>query len=105
MCKMNDIILLRKLKLPNIISHQNNEPKASKPTTTSAWKKGIDVSEHTTSNNEVAIEFSRKREHEHGWAYKNARQSRQQSVRIQSVLCKVACEENSRGLKIVVVKI
>ena len=68
-------------------------------------KKGIDVSEHTTSNNEVAIEFSRKREHEHGCAYKNARQSRQQSVRIQSALCEVACEENSRGLKIAVAKI
>ena len=37
--------------------------------------------------------------------YKRARQCRRQSVRIQSALCEVACEENSRGLKIAVGKI
>ena len=35
---------------------------------------------------------------------KRARQSRRQIVRIQSNLCEVWCEENSRGLKIAVVK-
>ena len=38
-------------------------------------------------------------------AYKKARQSRQQLVRIQTSLCEVACEQNSCSLKISIVKI
>ena len=63
----------------------------------------------------VAIEFSRRRKHESSASgtfvrlivlnYKSVRQIRRQSVRIQSALCEVACEENSRGSKIAVVKI
>ena len=37
--------------------------------------------------------------------YKRATHSRQRVIRIQSALCKVACEQNSHGLKIAVVKI
>ena len=57
----------------------------------------------------VAIEFSRRREQEPSASRtfvrpivldnKRARQSRGQLVRIQSVLCEVACEQNGRGLK------
>ena len=63
----------------------------------------------------VAIEFSRRREHELSvlrtfvklimFDYKRARQSRRQSVRIQSALCEVACEKNSCGLKILAIHI
>ena len=63
----------------------------------------------------VAMEFSRRREHEPFALrtfvrlivldYTRARQSRRQPVRIQSTLCEVACKENSHGLKIAVVKI
>ena len=71
---------------------------------------------YTANNNyEVAIEFSRKPEHKHSTlrtfcrlqtgAYKTARQSSQQSVRIQSTLCEFACKQNSRGLKIDIRKI
>ena len=57
-----------------------------------------------TSNNVVAIEFTRRREHEPSISttfvklfvlhYKRARQSRQQSVKTQTALCEVACKEN-----------
>ena len=66
------------------------------------------------NNNAVAVEFSRKREHQYFISrtfvrlivlnYKRARQDRRQSVRMQSTLCEVACEENSCGLKIFFVK-
>ena len=62
-----------------------------------------------TNKNEVAIDFSRRREHERSTSrrfvrlivlgYKRARQSRQLVVRIQLALCEVACKENNRGLK------
>ena len=69
-----------------------------------------------TNKNEVAIEFSRRREDERFISrtfvilivldYKRTRQSRRQSVvRIQSFFSEVVCKENSRGLKITVVKI
>ena len=68
-----------------------------------------------TNKNEIAVEFSKSRELEHFTSttfvilivleYKRARQSRLQSVRVQSALCEVACEQNSRVLKIAVVKI
>ena len=62
---------------------------------------------------QVAIEFSRRREHEPLTSrrfviligLKMARQSRRQLVKIQSTLCEVACKPNSRGFKIAVVKI
>ena len=57
----------------------------------------------------VAIEFSRSLEHELSilrtfcklkmCVYKRARQSGQESVRIQSALCKVACDQNGCGCK------
>ena len=60
----------------------------------------------------VVIKF---REHEHSASrmfvilivldYKMARQRKRQSVRIQSALCEVACEQNSCGLKIAIIKI
>ena len=86
----------------------------SKRTITSMREKGIDkyanaqtiMCAKCTSNNIVAIEFSRRREHEPSTLrtfvrlflldYKRAKQSRQPAVRLQSVLCEVACEENSR---------
>ena len=56
-----------------------------------------------TNNNEVAIEFWRKQEHECSTArmfvrlfvldYKTTRLSRRQVVRIQSALCEAACKE------------
>ena len=69
-----------------------------------------------TNNNEVVIEFTNKRVHECSTSrtldrlfvlvYKMATSSRRRVVvRIQSALCEVACEENTRALKITVVKI
>ena len=68
-----------------------------------------------TNKNEVAIELLRKRKHECSTSrtfvrlflldYKRAKQSKRRVVRIQSTLCEVTCEENSRGLTIAVVKI
>ena len=37
--------------------------------------------------------------------YKRVGQSRRQVVKIQSALCEVACEQNSHGLKIAVLKL
>ena len=67
---------------------------------------------HYINNNVVAKEFSRKLNSERSTsrtfirlktcAYKKARQNKLQSVvRILSALCEDACEQNSRGLKIV----
>ena len=39
------------------------------------------------------------------WIIKGLDKVGNESVRIQSTLCEVACEQNSRGLKIAVVKI
>ena len=39
------------------------------------------------------------------WTNKRARRIIQRVIKIPSALCKVACEENSSGLKIAVVKI
>ena len=68
-----------------------------------------------TNKNEVAIELSRKREHERYTSktfvrlfvfdYKRAKQSRRLVVKVQSALCKVACEQKSHGLKIAVIRI
>ena len=83
-------------------------------------KRDRQVCERTNNNvyiihRQVAMEFSRRREHERFTSrtfvtlfvldYKRARQSRRRVVRIQSVLCEVACEVNSRGLKIAIMKI
>ena len=63
-----------------------------------------------TNNNEIGIEFSSKRKHEHStsrifdklftWAYKKARQSRQAVVKIQSVLCEMAIYRAAQWLLI-----
>ena len=62
-----------------------------------------------TNNKWLPLEFSRRRDHPpyasktfvrmNVLDFKKARQSRQQSVRIQSVLCEVAYEHNSCGMK------
>ena len=71
-----------------------------------------------TNKNRVTIAFSKIRKHERSTSktfvirilldyknFKRARQSRRRVVRIQSALREVACAQNSRGLKITVVKI
>ena len=67
-----------------------------------------------TNKNEVTVEFSRSWEQERSTLrtfvilivlnYKRAKQSKRRVVRIQSALCEVACEQNSYGLKIFIVK-